>query len=243
MRSTREFHARVAPFAVAGALLLSFPARAADPPREKSAAPAAPRIAAMLYCVEFDKTCGPPIYPGTLGGIVTSSPAKAKWRFRTGGPAPLVSHEAVQYSAVGTSGETSLPTARVFAEIGPGGELSYKSDRGKNVVLQVDVKTVCWDIDQTQAMTMAKKAGSERVLVAVLRSEDLTSQVNPSGEYGSQKSFAVNLELTLIDPGSGEVIGSFSDETRVMGLSATGAVRRAARTLVAKGLNSLSTES
>jgi hypothetical protein len=241
MRRILAFHACVALWVVTAATFVPCAARAADSPHEKPVAPAT-RIDAMLFCVEFDRTCGSPIYPGTLGGIIPSSAPKATWRLRTGGPPPLVSHEAVQYSSVGTSGETSLPAARIFAEVGPGGELSYKSDRGKNVVLQVDVKTVCWDIDQAQAMALAKKAGAARVLVAVLRSEDLTGQVNADGRYGGQKSFAVNLELSLIDPATGEVVKSFSDETRVMSLSATGAIRRAARFLVNKGLTSLSTE-
>ena len=227
-------------FVLAGSLALPLPAGAEKAASEKPAT-AGPRIEATLFTVEFSKTCGPPIFPGMLAGIVTSSAPKASWRLRTGGPPPLVSREAVQYSAVGTSGETSLPTARIFAEIGPGGELSYKSDRGRNVVLQVDVKTVCWDVDQDKAMAAARKGGSGRVLFAVLRSEDITADVNPKGQYGSQKSFNVSLELTLLDSGSGEVLGSYSDETRVMDVSGSGAVRRGAKILVTKGLKSLST--
>lgn len=239
MRTQRWWRARNAFFVLAGVLTLPLAAGAANPTAEKPAVVPS-KIEATLFTVEFNRTCGHPIYPGMLGGIVTSSAPKASWRLKTTGPPPLVSHEAVQYSAVGTSGETSLPTARILAEIGPGGELSYKSDRGRNVVLQVDVKTVCWDIDQAKAMATAKKGRSSRALFAVLRSEDLTADVNPKGEFGSQKSFAVSLELTLVDTDSGEVVGSFSDETRVMDLSASGAVRRAAKSLVTKGLKTLS---
>jgi hypothetical protein len=222
-----------------GVLGLSLVGGAQTPAAEKPSADPA-RIEAALFPVEFDRTCGPPVYPGMLAAIVTSSSAKTAWKLKLAGSPPLVSHEAVQYSAVGTSGETSLPTARIFAEVGPGGQLSFKNDRGRNVVLQVDVKTVCWDIDQVKAIEAARKGRSTRALLAVLRSEDLTADVNPKGEFGSQKSFAVNLDLTLVNTASGEVLGSFSEETRVMDLSASGAIRRAAKALVTKGLTALS---
>jgi hypothetical protein len=198
------------------------------------------RIEATLFPVEFDGACGPPVHPGMLAGVMTSSAPKTAWKLTLTGAPPLVSHEAVRYSAVGTSGETSLPAARIFAEVGPGGELSFKNDRGRNVVLQVDVKTVCWDIDQAKALEVSRKGRHPRALFAMLRSEDLTADVNPKGELGSQKSFAVSLDLTLVHTTSGEVLGSFSEETRVMDLSARGAVRRAAKTLATKGLAALS---
>ena len=246
MKNRRLWDRGVAWFVAAGLVVTPRMTGAQTPAAEKPPAPAAApapasRSEATLFTVEFNAPCGPPVYPGMLAGVVTSSGPKAGWHFKTGGPPPLVSREAVVQSAVSTSGETSLPAARIFAQIGPGGAMSFQNDQGQSVVLQVDVKSVCWDIDQDKAMELARKGGSGRVLLAVLRSEDLTAQVNPKGELGNQKSFAVSLDLTLVDSGSGDLVGSFSDEVRVMDVSASGALRRGAKSLVTKGLKALST--
>ena len=215
------------------------PAPAAHTPAPTPAP--ATRREAMLFTVEFGAPCGPPVYPGMLAGVVTSSGPKAGWHFKTGGPPPLVSREAVEHSAVSTSGETSQPAARIFAQIGQGGAMSFQNDQGRNVVLQVDVKCVCWDLDQDKALEHARAGGSGRVLTAVLRSEDLTAQVNPNGEFANQKSFNISLDMTLLDSASGDIVSSFSDETRVMDVSVSGAQRRGAKSLVTKGLKALST--
>ena len=173
-----------------------------------------------------------------LGAIVTSAAPKG-WALTVVGPPPLVSREAVLYSIVGTSGETSLPAARIRAEVRKGGELTFKTDDGKSVVLQADVKQVCWEVDQAKAVDLTKSAGPRQMLLAVLHREDMTADANPGGELGHQKSIRVSLEMTLVDASSGAVLGSFSDEARQMDLSVAGATRRAARSLVASGFKSL----
>ena len=220
-----------------GLFTLPWVAHATGPPRERGKAePARNRVA--VYAVEFSGDCGAPIYPGSLGSIVKSAAPK-DWVLAVTGPPPLVSREAVIYSVVGTSGETSLPAARIFAEVRRGGGLSFTSDRGKNVVLQADVKSVCWDVDQTKTVDLAKEAGSRQALLAVLRSEDMTAEVNPGGELAHQKSIRASLDMTWVDTSSGAVLGSFSDEARQMDLSAAAATRRAAKALLAKGFKSL----
>ena len=217
-------------------LALPWVAHAAAPAREQNKSePTRKQVA--VYAVEFDGDCGPPVYRSSLGSIVTSSAPK-DWVRAVAGSPPLVSREAVVYSVVGTSGETSLPAARVFAEVRRGG-LSFTSDKGQNVVLQADVKSVCWDIDQAKAVDLARAAGSRQALLAVVRSEDLTAQANPGGELGHQRSVRVSLDMTLVDTGSGAVIGSFSEEARQMDSSAAAATRRAAKSLVAAGFRSL----
>ena len=47
--------------------------------------------------------------------------------------------------------------------------------------------------------------------------------------------------MTLLDSASGDIVSSFSDETRVMDVSVSGAQRRGAKSLVTKGLKALST--
>jgi hypothetical protein len=221
------------------------------------------RHEAMLFAAEFRGVCGPPIYPSFLSSMFTQASAKDKLLitvvhqgethqvdlstvaprdtlvFRLGANPPLVSREAVTYSLVSTSGLTSLPTARIFAEVGSGGELSYKSDKGQNVVLQTDVKSVCWDLDQARAIALAKEAGAPYAILAVLQSEDLTQEVNPSGQMGSQKSAAVRLSLTLVSTRNGAIVGSCSEERRQMDLSLEGAIRAGAKSLAAKCVKSL----
>jgi hypothetical protein len=208
----------------------------AEPARVSTAA-----NAVSVYAVEFQGDCGPPIFPGKLGAIVNAA-APRDWVLRASGSPPLVSREAVVYSSVGTSGTTSLPPARIFAEVASGGELSFKSDKGANVVLQVDVKSVCWDVDQERAVELAKARGSARALIAVLRWEDMTADANPGGELGHQKSVHVSLDMTLVESGTGAVLGNFSDESRQMDLSAVAAVRRGAKALAAKGFKSLTSD-
>jgi len=195
-----------------------------------------------VYAIEFEGSCGPPKFPGKLGAIVATS-APRDWILRVGGPPPLVSREAVVYSVVGTSGAMSLPAARIFAEVASGGALSFTSDKGQHVVLQADVKSVCWDVDQERAVEIARARGSGRAVFAVLHSEDLTADVNPGGELGHQKSVHVTLDMTLLDTSSGTVLGSFTDEARQMDVSTVAAVRRGARALVAKGFKSLTSDS
>ena len=209
-------------------------AHAVGPPGERSKSETA-RHHVAVYAVEFEGNCGPPIYPSSLAPIITSSAPK-NWVLTAVGPPPLVSSEAVLYSVVGSSGETSLPAARVFAEVRKGGELSFKSDNGKNVVLQADVKKVCWEVDQARAVDITEAA---EALLVVLRLEDMTAEANPGGELGRQKSISVSLDMTLVDTNSRTVLGSFSDEARQMDLSVTAATRRAAKSLVARGLKSL----
>ena len=60
------------------------PAPAAHTPAPTPAP--ATRREAMLFTVEFGAPCGPPVYPGMLAGVVTSSGPKAGWHFKTGGP-------------------------------------------------------------------------------------------------------------------------------------------------------------
>jgi hypothetical protein len=199
---------------------------------------AAGRNLIAAYAAEFTETCGPPVYPGSLGAVLQSAAPK-NWTLKASGPPPLVSREAVLYSMVGTSGLTSLPAARIFAEVQGGSELSFKSDKGQNVVLQADVKSVCWDIDQAKAIETAKAGGAAQTLFAVMRTEDMTADVNPRGQMGKQKSVRVSIDMTLVDSETGAVVASFSDEASQMDLSVNTAARRAARSLVAKGFKSM----
>lgn len=209
-------------------------------PSRTQAAPTKTAPKAMVFSVEFDGTCGPPVLPGRHSTILNST-APQGMVLVAGGVAPLVSHERVIYSMVGTSGTTSLPAAKIFAEVAGGGELSFKSDKGQNVVLQADMKTVCWDVDQRKVLDLAKSGGADRAIIAILRADDLTAEVNPGGELGQQKSALVSLEVVMLDARNGMVLGAFSDDVRQMDLSMNAAVRKGAKLLLGQAMKSIST--
>lgn len=209
-------------------------------PLRSEGADVTPNHKAMIFSVEFDGTCGPPVLPGRHASVLNAAVLKGT-AMMAGGVAPLVSHERIIYSVVGTSGTTSLPSAKVFAEVAGGGELSFKSDKGQNVVLQADMKTVCWDVDQRKVLDLAKAGGADRAIIAVLRADDLTAEVNPAGELGQQKSAMVSLEVVMLDANNGVVLGAFSDDVRQMDLSINAAVRRGAKLLLGQAMKSMST--
>ena len=197
--------------------------------------------ATMVFSVEFNGECGPPVLPGKLSSLLLATPHEGM-SLVSGGGAPLVSRENVIYSVLGTSGETSLPAAKIFAEVQGGGELTFKSDKGKHVVIQADLKSVCWDVDQAGALKLAKASRVPRVMIAVLRSEDVTADVNPDGGLGHQKSVVVALDLLVLEVESGRAIGAFSDESRQMDLSVASAVRRGVKALLPRAFADLSSK-
>lgn len=193
---------------------------------------------AMLFSVEFRGHCGPPQFPSFTGNAIAAVLSE-KMTVIQGGDSPLISREALEYSLIGTSGETSLYTGRVLAEVGPGSELNFKTDKGKSVVLQIDVKSICWNVDQKEAMAKAEQAEATHLLLATVHVMDLTGEINPGGALGSQKSVRVQLDITKIDVKTGSITGAFSDEKRQMDISIDGAVNRAVKYLAKKGLESM----
>jgi len=188
----------------------------------------------MLYCVEFRGPCGPPVMPSFLAEKVHVAFLKEGMEMSVTGEPPLVSRGDLKYSAVATQGETDLRTGRIFAEVGPGSELTFKNKEGKSVVLQVDVSEVCWDLDRAAAVAKAEEAKADRLFLGRFQMEDLTSDVNVNEELGKQKSVRVSLDLVGISLVNGQEIGAFSEERRQMDVSREGAIGKAAKYLAEK---------
>jgi hypothetical protein len=207
---------------------------AMDP--ETKEQPAAPT--AVLYCVEFRGECGPPVMPSFLGEKILYSLAKGGIQVILKGHPPLVSREQLKYSMVATQAETALRRGIIYAEVGPGSELTFKNAEGKSIVLQIDVTEVCWDLDTGAAIAAAEKAGVDHALLARFQVEDLTKEINPNGEFGKQKSARVNLDLVAVDASTGVVVKAFSEDARQMDISTEGAIAKATRYLAEKAAHS-----
>jgi len=188
----------------------------------------------ILYSLEFRRPCGPPVMPSFLGEKILSAFLKEGIQISLGGPPSLMSRENLKYSLVATQGATDLRTGRIYAEVGPGSELSFKNTEGKAVVLQIDVNEVCWDVDRSATLAMAKESKADRVLLARFQVEDLTSDANVQEKLGKQKSFRVDLDLVAMNVSNGRVVGAFSEERRQMDISREGAVSKAAKYLAGK---------
>ena len=193
---------------------------------------------ALLYCVEFRGPCGPPVMPSFLGEKILYALAKEGAQIILRGQPPLVSREQLKYSVVATQAETELRRGIIYAEVGPGSELSFKNAEGKSVVLQIDVTEVCWDMDTGAAIAAAKKAGVDHALLARFQVEDLTKEINPNGEFGKQKSARVNLDLVAVEASTGVVVKAFSQDARQMDISTEGAIAKATRYLAEKAAHS-----
>jgi hypothetical protein len=187
-----------------------------------------------FYCVEFRGPCGPPMMPSFLCEKVAAALLKEGLQVSVSGQPPLVSRGDLKYSLVATQGETDLRTGRIFAEVGPGSELSFKNKEGKSAVLQVDVSQICWDLDQAAAIAAAKEARADYAILGRLQVEDLTSDVNPDGKLGRQKSARVSLDLARVDLRDGKQVSVFSEERRQMDISYEGAAAKAAKYLAEK---------
>lgn len=192
-----------------------------------------------LYSVEFREKCGPPWLQSTLGTKLLVALRKAGITIKLGGTPPLVSQENLEYSLVATQGETDLRTGRIFAEVGPGSELTFKNTEGKAVVLQIDITKVCWDVDFDGILEEAEMAGSDHAIVVAFSVEDLTSDVNIGGSLGKQKSFRVNADMFVLSASTGNVIDAFSGEKRTMDVSAEAAISASAEYLSTKIVEAL----
>jgi len=188
----------------------------------------------MLFCVEFRGPCGPPAMPSFLGEKVAAALLKEGIQVVMGGQPPLVSRGDLKYSLVATQGETDLRGGRIFAEVGPGSELTFKNKEGKSVVLEIEVSQVCWDLDRREALARAREAKADRVILAFFQVEDMTQDVNPNGEFGKQKSVRVNLDLVRVSVAGGQEVTAFSEERRQMDISTEGAVAKAVKYLADK---------
>jgi hypothetical protein len=197
------------------------------------------KLAGLLYCVEFRGPCGPPVMPSFLASKIVTAFDKRGMKVTFGGQPPLISREDLKYSMVVAQGETDLRTGRIYADVGPGSELTVKNAKGTSVVLQVDISQVCWDLDRTAAVAGAKLAKSDHALLARFQVDDLTSDANPHGELGRQKSVRVNLELIVTEVSTGEVVAAFSEECRQMDLSLEGAIAKGAKYLTEEAAKSI----
>jgi hypothetical protein len=230
---------RKAYFAVAVAALLVIlagaPALADAPKGAEGEAQSAEKLPAeILYCVEFRGPCGPPAMPSFLCDKVAAALLKEGFQVSVPGQPPLVSREDLKHSLVATQGETELRTGRIYAEVGPGSELSFKNKDGKSVVLQIDVSQVCWDLDRAAGIARAKEAKADYVILGRFQVEDLTADANVDAELGKQKSVRVSLDLVRVAVKDGRQVGAVSEERRQMDLSRDGAAAKAAGYLAEK---------
>ena len=114
----------------------------------------------LLYAIEFRGSCGHPEIPSKSGHEVMRAATNAGMNVLLETSTPLVSKEMLEYSIVGTSGEMSSHTGRVFAEVGPGSELNFRTDKGQSVVIELEIKSISWDIDEAAAYQAAKASDS-----------------------------------------------------------------------------------
>jgi len=214
---------------------LALPAFSQKPEGADVGSAKAPKTPAeALYCVEFRGPCGPAVMPGFLGEKILSAFVKEGMHVSLAGDAPLVSREDLKYSLVATQRETDLRAGRIYAEVGPGSELTFKNKDGKSVVLQIDITQACWDLDRSAAIAKAKESKADYVFLARFQVEDLTADVNTNEKLGKQKSFRVNLDVVGVSTSSGQVVASFSEERRQMDVSREGAISKAAKHLAEK---------
>lgn len=187
-----------------------------------------------LFSVEFREACGPPRLQSTLGTKVLVALRKAGLGVKLGGNTPLVSQDNLEYSLIAIQGDTDLRTGRIFAEVSPGSELNFRNTEGKAVVLQIDVTKVCWNVDFDAITERAKEIGADHAFITRFSVQDLTSEVNPAGSIGKQKSFRVNVEFYIVNVVSSTIVDAFSSEKRTMDVSSDGAISRSAEYLAAK---------
>jgi hypothetical protein len=192
-----------------------------------------------LYSVEFREMCRPPRLQSTLGAKVLVALKTAGLAVKFGGNTPLVSQDNLEYSLVATQGDTDLRTGRIFAEVGPGSELSFKNTEGKAVVLQIDVTKVCWNVDFDAIIEKVREIGADHAFITRFDVQDLTSEVNPTGSIGKQRSFRVEVQFYVVNVVSGLIVDVFSSEKRTMDVSSEGAVSSAAEYLAAKIVDNL----
>ena len=181
----------------------------------------------VLYSVEFRKTCGPPHFPSSIGQAFITTLINNGVSCINGGTTLLKSVEHLEYSTVATQAETSLRRGFLFAEVGAGSELTFKSDKEQEVVVQIDVSQICWDIDYPGTLKQVDSKKSPYVFLVNGRVDDLTSDVNPSGRLGKQKSTNVYVSVLVMDAKDGRTVRAFSKDARAMDLNFESAVSTA----------------